>query len=44
LFIPLSLPIPFVFKVKKMDKVDGPGAEKSEWIKMEFLMGPDIPA
>jgi hypothetical protein len=30
--------------VKKMDKVDGPDAEKSEWIKSEFLMDPDNPA
>jgi hypothetical protein len=37
-------PIPFVFKVKKMDKVDGPEADKSEWIKSEFLMDPDNPA
>jgi hypothetical protein len=34
-------PIPFVSKVKKMDKVDGPDADKSEWIKLEFLMEPD---
>jgi hypothetical protein len=27
--------------VKKMDKVDGPDADKSEWIKLEFLMDPD---
>jgi hypothetical protein len=38
------LPIPFVFKVKKMDKVDGTDADKSEWIKLEFLMDPDNPA
>jgi hypothetical protein len=31
-------PIPFVSKVKK---VDGPDADKSEWIKLEFLMVPD---
>jgi hypothetical protein len=37
-------PIPIVSKVKKMDKVDGPDADKSEWIKMEFLMDPDLPA
>jgi hypothetical protein len=36
-------PIPFVSKVKKMDKVDGPNADKSEWIKLEILMDPDIP-
>jgi hypothetical protein len=36
--------IPFVFKVKKVDKVDGPDTDKSEWIKLEFLMNPDIPA
>jgi hypothetical protein len=34
-------PIPFISKVKKMDKLDGPDAEKSEWIKLEFLMDPD---
>jgi hypothetical protein len=34
-------PIPFVSKVKKMDKVDGTEADKSEWIKLEFLMDPD---
>jgi hypothetical protein len=27
--------------VKKMDKVDEPETEKSEWIKLEFLMDPD---
>jgi hypothetical protein len=37
-------PIPFVSKVKKMDKVDGPDTYKSEWIKLEFLMDPDNPA
>jgi hypothetical protein len=37
-------PIPFVSKVKKMDKVDGPDVDKSEWIKLEFLMDPDNPA
>jgi hypothetical protein len=26
--------------VKKVDKVDGPDPDKSEWIKMEFLMEP----
>jgi hypothetical protein len=40
----LLFPIPFVSKVKKMDKVDGPDADKSEWIKLEFLMYPDNPA
>jgi hypothetical protein len=30
--------------VKKMDKVDRPEADKSEWIKLEFLMDPDNPA
>jgi hypothetical protein len=29
--------------VKKMDKVDGTDAYKSEWIKLEFLMDPDNP-
>jgi hypothetical protein len=28
--------------VKKVDKVDGPDADKSEWIKLEFLMDPTI--
>jgi hypothetical protein len=37
-------PIPFISKVKKMDKVDGPDADKSGWIKLEFLMDPDNPA
>jgi hypothetical protein len=37
-------PIPFDPKVKKMDKVDGPDADKSEWIKLEFLITPDNPA
>jgi hypothetical protein len=31
-------------KVKKMDKVDGPDADKSDWIKLEFLINPDNPA
>jgi hypothetical protein len=31
-------------KVKKMDKVDGTDAYKSDWIKLEFLMDPDNPA
>jgi hypothetical protein len=29
--------------VKKMDKVDGPDADKSEWIKLEFFMNLDKP-
>jgi hypothetical protein len=37
-------PIPFVSKLKKMDKVDWNDADKSEWIKSEFLMDPDNPA
>jgi hypothetical protein len=37
-------PIGFVSKVAKMDKVDGPKTDKSEWIKLEFLMDPDNPA
>jgi hypothetical protein len=36
--------IPFFSKVKKMEKVDGTDADKSEWIKLEFLMDPDNPA
>jgi hypothetical protein len=39
-----NLPIPFVFKVKKVDNIDGTDADKSEWIKLEFLMDPDNPA
>jgi hypothetical protein len=27
-----------------VDKVDGPDADKSDWIKLEFLMDPDNPA
>jgi hypothetical protein len=27
--------------MKKMDKVDGSDMDKSEWIKLEFLMDPD---
>jgi hypothetical protein len=30
--------------VKKLDKVDGPDADKSKWIKLEFLMDPYNPA
>jgi hypothetical protein len=37
-------PIPFVSKVKKMDKVDRPDACKSDLIKLEFLMDPENPA
>jgi hypothetical protein len=36
-------PIPFVSKVKKMDKVDRTDVDKSQWIKLEFLMDPDKP-
>jgi hypothetical protein len=36
--------IPFVSKVKKMNKVDGPDGDKSEWINLEFIMDPDKPA
>jgi hypothetical protein len=36
--------IPFVSMVKKMDKVDGPDADKSEWIMLEFFINPDNPA
>jgi hypothetical protein len=35
---------PFVSKVKKMGKVDGLGANKSERIKLEFLTDPENPA
>jgi hypothetical protein len=40
----LTPPIPFISKVKKMEKVDGPDVDKSEWIKLEFFMNPDSPA
>jgi hypothetical protein len=30
--------------VKKMDRVNEPDADKSEWINLRFLMDPDIPA
>jgi hypothetical protein len=36
--------IPSVSKVKKMDKVDGHDADKSELIKLDFLMDPEKPA
>jgi hypothetical protein len=35
-------PILYVSKVKKMDKVDGPDTNKSDWIKSEFLMDPAL--
>jgi hypothetical protein len=35
--------IPSVFKVKKMDMVDGTDTDKYEWIKLGFLMDPDNP-
>jgi hypothetical protein len=34
----------FLSKGKKMDTVDEPDADKSEWIKLEFHMDPDNPA
>jgi hypothetical protein len=37
-------PIHFASKVEKMDKVDGHDGDKSEWIKLEFLMDPDNPS
>jgi hypothetical protein len=37
-------PIPFDSKLKKIGKVDGPDVDKSEWIKLEFLIDPDKPA
>jgi hypothetical protein len=30
--------------MKKMEKVDGPDEDKTECIKLEFLMDPDNPA
>jgi hypothetical protein len=37
-------PIPFVSKVMKVDKVDWTETDKSEWIKLEFIMDPENPA
>jgi hypothetical protein len=34
----LIIEIPFVSKVKNMDKMDGPEVNKIEWIKLEFLV------
>jgi hypothetical protein len=34
---------PFISKVKKMYKFDWPDADKTEWVKLEFLMNPDNP-
>jgi hypothetical protein len=31
----------FIFKVKKMNKVNGPNADKTKWIKFELLMDSD---
>jgi hypothetical protein len=39
-----SPPNHFISKVKKMDNIDGSNADKSDWIKLEFLMDPDNPA
>jgi hypothetical protein len=36
--------ITFNSKLKKMDKVDRTDTDKSEWIKLEFLIDPDNPA
>jgi hypothetical protein len=33
-------PIPFVSKVKNMDKVDGPDADKSAWISFQHRTAP----
>jgi hypothetical protein len=35
-----KLPITFISKVKNMDKVDGPDADKTDLIKLEFFMDP----
>jgi hypothetical protein len=41
----MRIPPPSFFsQLKKVDKVDGPDADKSECIKLEFLMDPDNPA
>jgi hypothetical protein len=36
--------IPFISKMKNMDKIDGTDVDKSDWIKLELLMDPDNPA
>jgi hypothetical protein len=36
-------PIPFIFKMKKMDNVDGLDADKSEWIKFWLFINPEKP-
>jgi hypothetical protein len=36
--------MPFVSKVKEMDNVDRPDANKTECIKLEFFLDPDDPA
>jgi hypothetical protein len=36
-------PFPFVSKLKKMDKVDGPDTDKMELVKLQFFMEPDNP-
>jgi hypothetical protein len=36
--------MPLVSKLKKMDKVDGPVVDKSEWIQLELLINSDNPA
>jgi hypothetical protein len=45
-FVSKNAPLPrflLYTRVKKMDKVDVSDANKSEWIKLEFLMDPDNP-
>jgi hypothetical protein len=44
LFLPARTIITFSSKVKKIDKLDGPEADKTGLIKLEFLMDPDNPA
>jgi hypothetical protein len=39
-----NTPIPFVSRVKKVEKIDGTDMDKTEYIKLKFLMGPDNPA
>jgi hypothetical protein len=37
------IPLPFVSKLKKMEKIDGPEVENSEWIELYFLIDPVNP-
>jgi hypothetical protein len=38
-----NCPVPYVFKVKKVDKADGPNADTTEVIKLDSFMEPEKP-